>query len=244
VLAIYARGMELGRDPHSLTIIGDCQNIPEFYLGGFEDPAQYNLSEFTYLQETIDNYAAANSFTRERITANPGYNVASVLSPLWTESEACDTRENPLECELRVNNPSVAIISMETWWYDRPADSYAAYLRQIVEFLIDNGVVPIVATKADNLEEDWGINAAIVQVAHEYDIPLWNFWASVQHLPGQGLRVDEGDYFHLTYNGPWFHFYQLDSAWTIRNLTALQSIDAVYRAVNGLDPAPVIDGGF
>ena len=49
---------------------------------------------------------------------------------------------------------------METWWYDRPAENYAGYLRQIVEISIAEGIVPILATKADNLEEDWSINAA------------------------------------------------------------------------------------
>jgi hypothetical protein len=245
--AIYQLGLDSGRDPHSFSIIGDCQTIvgePPYsfsFLGGFSAPQHYNLGSFAYLQETIDHFNQANSFARLRFTSNAGYNVASVLSPIWNDYEACDSHESPLECELRVNNPSIAIINMETWWYDRPAESYAGYLRQIVEYLIANGVVPIIGTKADNLEGDWSLNAAMVQVAHEYDIPVWNFWAAVQDMEGQGLRVDEGDYFHLTFGDVSMFQFQNPNytryAWPVRNLTALQALDAVWRAVNDLPPA-------
>ena len=119
---------------------------------------------------------------------------------------------------------------METWWYDRPADTYAGYLRQIVEYSLAEGVVPIIATKADNLEGDHGINAAIVAVAQEYDAPLWNFWAAVQPLPGHGLTEDG---FHLTQGRTLFDDpASLQGAWAVRNLTALQALDTVWRGVS------------
>ena len=64
------------------------------------------------------------------------------------------------------------------------------------EACIENGVVPILATKADNLEGDGTINATIVKVAQDYDVPLWNFWAALQDLPKQGLQDDGA---HLTF---------------------------------------------
>jgi hypothetical protein len=224
---IYRRGLEMGNDPHSFSVIGDCQNVSVFFLAFYDDPSQYDLGEHTDLQDTIDHFSGA--FSRERAAANGGFNVASVLSPLWADPEACQQSESPLTCEFRRGNPSIAIISMETWWYDRPADTYAGYLRQIVEYAIDEGVVPILATKADNLEGDNGINRAVVAVAQEYDVPLWNFWRAVQPLPAHGLTDDQ---FHLTQGRPFFDDpAQMQGAWPVRNLTGLQALDAVWRGV-------------
>lgn len=229
--AVYQRGLEMGNDPHAFSVVGDCQNVSVFFMAFYDEPGQYNLGEHTYLQETIDHFDG--SFSRQRVAANGGFNVASVLSGLWADPEACEPGEAPLNCEFRRSNPSIVIISMETWWYDRPADTYAGYLRQIVEYALDEGVVPILATKADNLEQDHGINRAIVSVAQEYDVPLWNFWAAVQPLPGHGLAEDQ---FHLTQGRPFFDDpAQMQGAWPVRNLTGLQALDAVWRGVANAD---------
>ena len=85
----------------------------------------------------------------------------------------------------------------------------------------------ILATKADNLEGDHSINAAIAEIAYEYDIPLWNFWAAVQPLPDNGLTEDG---FHLTYAQPFFDDpFRMEQGWPWRNLTALQAIDTVWK---------------
>jgi len=118
---------------------------------------------------------------------------------------------------------------METWTSDRPVQAYEDYLRQIVEYAISQNVLPIVATKADNLEGDHAINQAVARVAADYDIPMWNFWAATNPLTTQGL---EDDRFHLT-NGP--NYFDdpksLDLGWPVRNLTGLLTVDAVWKAV-------------
>ena len=88
-------------------------------------------------------------------------NVAAVLSPLWADPDL-PTGENPLACELRVNNPSIAIISEEEDWSGDVA-KYGTYLRQVIEYAIAQGVVPILATKADNLEGGNRIDALIAE---------------------------------------------------------------------------------
>ena len=161
------------------------------------------------------------------MTIKGGFNVASVLSPLRADKDICNSNESPLACELRVHNPIIAIISLEQWWGDKPAEDYAAYMRQIVEYTIEQGVVPVLATKADNLEGDNSVNRAIAQVAYEYDIPLWNFWGATYVLPDHGLS---GDGFHLTFARNFFDDpLRMESSWPWRNLTALQSLDAVWR---------------
>jgi hypothetical protein len=230
--AIYQRGLELGNDPHAFSKVGDCQNVEAYFLSNFDEPGQYNLGPYSSLQATIDNFKG--SFSRQSAAVQGGFTVASVLSPLMSDPVICQSDETPLECEARLQNPSIVIVSMETWnrKVKQPVSLYEDYLSQVVEFWIGRGVVPILATKADNLEGDGSINAAIARVAERYDLPLWNFWLAAQSLPNHGFDPGLSDHFHLLwarsfYNNP----ARLRDGWPIRNLTALQALDAVWRGV-------------
>ena len=228
-IEIYLNGIAMGNDPHKFSKIGDCQNITTYFLAVFETPDLYSLGEeYGYLQEVIDWYFG--SYSRESIAVRGGLNVARVLSPFHANADLCEPNEHSLACEVRLNNPSIALVSLEENWSSRTAEEYEEHLRNIIEYLIGEGVLPILATKADNLEGDHSINATIVKLAAEYEIPLWNFWLSVQPLPNHGLRK-EG--FHLTLAGPYFDSeWHMRAGWVWRNLTALQVLDAIWRAVN------------
>jgi hypothetical protein len=225
VREIYQRGLELGNNDDRFSKVGDCQNVSSFFLSAFDDPQEYALGDdFEGLQSSIEFFSG--SWARTSASVDNGFNVASVLSPLWSDPAICQPGENPLQCEYRLNQPSIAIISMETWWAQRPAEEYEDYLSQIVEFWIDKGVVPILSTKGDNVEGDYGINRAVYRVSQKYDIPMWNFWLAIQSLPGNGLAEDE---FHLTFARNFFDDpVRLEYSWPVRNLTALQAIDSVY----------------
>ncbi len=225
--AIYSRGIERGNDPRAFSKIGDCQNVPSLFLAPFDDPRLYSLGEeYAGLQETIDWYGG--SFSRDSEAVRRGFNAASVISPFWSDPEMCESGESPLNCELRLNRPSVAIISLETWWEGAP-ENYEKYVREIIETTLAYDVVPILATKADDLEGGHQINALLADLAMEYEIPLWNFWRAVQPLPDHGLLEDG---FHLTMAGNYFDDPQrMKKAWPWRNLTALQSLDQVRRIV-------------
>lgn len=225
-IEIYQAGLAMGRDPHRFSKIGDCQNVSSYFLSPFEFSSAYRLGEYQSLQETIDWFHG--SFTRDSLAVKGGFNVAAVLSPLRADPKQCEKGESPAACELRVHNPSMAIISMETWWSGKP-ENYEKYMRQLLDYLISQGVVPILATKADNLEGEHQINRTLGQLAWEYDIPLWNFWASVQDLPDRGLTEDG---FHLTLGDYFYDNLQTTrTGWSRRNLTALQALDAVRRGV-------------
>jgi hypothetical protein len=226
---VYQRGLAAGNDPTHISKIGDCQNVSTYFLSTFDDPSTYSLgSKYASLQPTIDLFQG--SWSRQSLAVKPGFNVAAVLSPLRADPLACEAGESPLACELRVWRPSIVVVSMETWWGEKPADVYAGYLRQVVEYILSHGAVPILATKADNLEGDGSINAAVAVVASEYDVPVWNFWAAVQPLPDKGLSPDG---FHLTFGRNFFDDpHRMLDAWPWRNLTALQAIDSVYRGLN------------
>lgn len=233
--SIYQQGQVLGRNPHAFSKIGDCQCSTDLFFVNFEWPDEYDLGEYGYLQETIDWFAG--SFGRWNMTIGDGFNAAAVFSPLRANPELCRSGETPLACEIRLHNPSIAIISLEKWW-GSDLEKNEKYMRQIIEVCIQNGVVPILGTKADNLEGDHSINQTVARIALEYDIPLWNFWLSVQPLENHGVQptTSDGtpDLFHLTY-GDFYNFSapeSVRSGWTMRNLTALQVLDAVWRGVS------------
>jgi hypothetical protein len=235
--AIYRRGITLGRDPHAFSKVGDCQVATDFFLVSFDLPGYYKLGENTSLQETIDWFSG--SFSRRSKSMRDAMRAESLFSALFADPKNCQPGEGPLACEYRLYNPSIAIISMEqTWSPHVDVEKYTQYMRQMIEYTISQGIVPILATKADNLEGDHQINRIIAQLAWEYEIPLWNFWAAVQPLPYHGLisNTPTGgkDMYHLTV-GRYFDFSTPDeerSGWTMRNLTALQSLDAVWRGVS------------
>ncbi len=227
-IEIYERGLAMGNDTRKFSKIGDCQNISTYFLAMFEkDSRYYTLGEYDYLQDTIDWYRG--SLSRESLAVAGGLNVARVLSPFHADVEQCEPNESSLQCEIRIFNPSIAIVSLEENWGGKTAEDYEGFLRTILDYLISEGVLPILATKADNFEGDQSINLTIIKLAAEFEIPLWNFWLAVQPLPNNGLR----DSFYLTYDTP--HFDNPDnmkSAWPWRNLTALQTLDAVWKAVS------------
>ncbi len=226
---IYVRGLAMGNDPTHFSKIGDCQNVSSYFLSTFDNPGDFSLGEqYAYLLPSIDQFSG--SWSRDSLAVKGGFNVAAVNSPLRSDPKKCNKGESPLECELRVWRPSIVLVSMETWWGKKPAEDYDKYMRQVVENIISEGAVPILATKADNLEGNYAINAVIAQIAYDYDIPLWNYWAAVQPLPNHGLSEDN---FHLTFARNFFDDPgRMQNAWPWRNLTALQAIDAVYRGVS------------
>jgi hypothetical protein len=74
------------------------------------------------------------------------------------------------------------------------------------------------------------INGIIVRLAREYDVPLWDYWSALQALPNDGLS---GDGVHPSYpsiaGAANFTPDNLQYGYTVRNLLALQALDAVWR---------------
>jgi len=225
---IYEYGLSLGNDPTRFSIIGDCQNVSSYFLSVFDKPGEFSLgTEYSYLQPTIDYYQG--SFSRKSLAVKGGFNAAAVLSPFRADRKSCNPNESPLDCELRTWKPSIVFVSMETWWSEKPAAEYDKYMRKVLDRIIATGALPIIATKADNLEGNNAINATIAQIAYDYEIPLWNFWTAVQPLPHHGVSPDG---FHLTFARNFFDDpKRMKTAWPWRNLTALQTLDVVHNAL-------------
>jgi hypothetical protein len=224
---IYLQGLDQGNNPNAFSKVGDCESRTTWFLSDFDHgPKAYALGEYTDLQDVIDTFKG--SYQRLSLAAKPGFTAASLLTPLWADPAQCKAGETPLDCEYRVHNPSFAFIMLGTNDVTH-LGNFESNMRKIIEDTIAAGVVPILVTKADNLEGDYKINKIIVSLADEYDVPLWNFWRAVQDLPNHGLQ---GDGAHLTYGVNQFdNPAAMKSAWTMRNLTALQALDEVWKGV-------------
>jgi hypothetical protein len=234
MVAVYQRGLSLGRNPDRFSKIGDCQNITPYFLAPFDDPAKFRLGDkYAYLQSTIDHFAG--SWSRVSIAVHGGMNVAAVQSPFWYLTPRpvdCNSGESPLACEIRVYNPSFVIISMEESW-SGDIVKYDRYMRNIVDYVLSLDIVPILATRAEPPNPTVSINDTVARIAYDYHLPLWNFWAAADPLPDHGLTSDG---FHLTPGGIETNYYfddpdRMKLGWVWRNLSALQVIDAVWHGV-------------
>jgi hypothetical protein len=221
---IYQVGLSLN-DPHAFSKVGDCQGIKEVWLGVYDQPGLYHLSpENADLQETIDWFSG--SFNRNGFAVMGGYNARAVLQPALADPAFCQAGESPIACEYRLHRPSLVLVSLEFYYDGRTAQNYEQYMRQILDFYIYRGVVPILATKADDMEGDDSLNLVNASLALEYDLPLWNFWRAVQTLPNHGMDITRPDGFHISVD-----------AWRERSATSLQTLDAVWRGLSDLSPA-------
>lgn len=221
IRAIYEYGQTLGNDPRAFSLFGDCQTRPDDFFGVFETDKDLFESLSPDLQETVENFRG--SFNRESPTAQDGTTPGALLWTQWHQGRYdCTFAETPVECELRIHRPSFVIIQIGTHFESRNTE----YLRRIIEQLIDAGVVPILATKADNREKDERVNHDMALLASEYDLPLWNFWAALSDLPNRGLytRADrplQGD------------IYLTEDATLIHRMTGLETLNAVRRVATG-----------
>ncbi len=224
---IYELGHELHNNPYAFSVVGDCESSPSWFLGDFDrGKSYYSLGDNEYLDLVIN--AFQGSFQRKNLAVGNGFNTASVLSPLWADPESCMQGETPLDCEVRLHRPAFIFILLGTNDIYN-LDNFELNMRKILDNLIGRGILPILATKADNQEGDHKINEIISSLAYEYNIPLWNFWRAVQSLPHQGLQSDGA---HLTWAKNFFNDPKaMENAWPWRNLTALQMLDKVWRSV-------------
>ena len=224
-IEIYRIGQTMSLDPQAFSKVGDCQSVKAAFMGYFDIPERYSLgSDHAYLQETINNFSG--HFNTDGQAVRGGFNAAAVLSPLWADPKACLAGEDPLDCELRITKPIIVIVSLEVWWNGRTPQAYEALMRRILDTIIAHGAVPILATKADNVEGDNSLNLTTAKLASEYDLPLWNFWAAVQPLPAHGMDMKRNDGFHIS-----------TDAWTTRSFTGLEALDSVWHGLLKATPA-------
>lgn len=224
VREIFERGQALGNDPHAFSKVGDCNSELPFFLGRF-DSGDYDLGPYAYLQPAIDYFAG--SFGRQSVTVWTGSHAWSVLDPTWANPALCLPGETPLGCEFRLHRPSVVLIRLGTNEAYSPA-LFEQHMRAIIEYSIEQGVIPVLGTKADQLEGSDRINDIVRQLAAEYEVPLWDFGRVASTVPGRGLREDgfHMTWYPLTYGDP----RALQAGHPVHNLTALIALNTVWQS--------------
>jgi LysM repeat protein len=229
VLEIYALGQSLGRNPHAFSKLGDSVIENPHFMDRFDEPGNYNLDIYSWLQPTIDWYRG--SFSRDSVGVRVGIHSWSMFDPMWADPYECNSGETVIDCEIRLSNPSIMYIRVGS--NDMGAQTmYEANIRLIIEHLLENGIIPILDTKADRNEGSNINNEILVRLAEEYAIPLWDFDALAGTIPGRGVGSDG---YHMTtfYAHDWSQSAAFQTGHGVHSLAGLIVLDAVWRVIYG-----------
>lgn len=234
VREIFALGRTLGRNPNYYSKLGDSTAMTPHMLARFDETG-LNLGPYDYLQPTVDHFAGV--FGEFGVATNYGLHSWSIFDPIWAPEEWCQSGETVLDCELRLNNPSILIIRLGSNDAVSP-DGFNYNIRQAVQWALDNGVVPVIVTKADRFEGPDNINNVLLrQIAAEFLVPLWDFDVVAETIPGRGLDEDG---IHMTYYtaNDFSDPAAFQSGHAVQDLTGLMMLDAIRRIVNNEPVAP------
>lgn len=217
--AVLQDGLARGRNPRAFSKLGDCESQAYWFLGELDEPVKvYSLGPYEDDLAPVVAYYGG-SFKRSSLAAQPGFSAASLMAPIWADKKQCEKGETPIACEFRIHNPLVTFIMLGSNDASNPK-TFEGHMRRAIEYSLEQGVLPILGTKADNVEGDHRINSTIARLAYEYELPLWNYWLAVQDLPNDGLQEDG---VHLTFGSIRFDDpAMMKTGWTVRNLNALQ----------------------
>lgn len=227
---IYANGQQLGRNPRAFSKLGDSTIMAPGLLVQFDQDA-YNLGDFAYLQSVIDQYAG--SFERYGAATHVGLHSWTVFDPMIADKTWCLGNETLPACEFRLHNPSILFIRLGSNDAGIP-ESFDQHTRETVQFTIDNGIIPIIGTKADRFEGPDNINNQILrQIAADYNVPLWDFDTIAETLPNRGL--DPEDNVHInkaTVTTDYTQPAAYQSGQAMQDLSALLMLEAVLQEIN------------
>ena len=226
----YLSGIRAGRNPRVFTVAGDSNSQWGRYQGRVA-AGEFELDAWRGVAARFDP-----SFTRLSLAVRGGTGAFEMFDPAKASSPVCHADEGMFPCELRVSNASVVFIQLGTG--DRFAwREFEANYRRMIDDALAQSVLPVLVTKADDLESWQGgapmghMNDTIRRLAQEYGLPLLDFYAATRTLPTvpnpdlpdrpftqYGLHDEWGYYFHLT-----------DDGYALRILTTLQTLDAISR---------------
>lgn len=194
IRAIYAFGQERERNPRAFSKLGDSNAATADFLMRF-DQRQFDFGDYAHLQATIDQYKG--SFVRYGAALRVGLHATSVFRLELVSEERCQPDEHMIACEFRLHNPSLLLISLGS---NDQSDQFAARMERIIGYSIENGVIPVLITKADRHEgPDNRNNNDLRRLAAQFNVPLLDFDHLANTMPNRGLSSDG---VHLTHYGP------------------------------------------
>jgi uncharacterized protein YgiM (DUF1202 family) len=212
-----------GKNINMFAVAGDCNSDDADYLTRVV-AGRFNLDGYAYLNETVGRFAAG--FPRHSLATHGGLSASTMFDGAWAHPSFChkgvNNTEGPYPCELRVSQASIVFLAVGTGDHINWR-SFEANYRNLITYALQNQVLPILVTKADDLEAQVDgapsgyINDIIRKLAAEYDVPLMDFWKATRDLPNYGLK-DEHPAFHLSQAG-----------FDMRTLFMLKMLDLVWR---------------
>ncbi len=242
---LYAVGQQRGNRANVFAKVGDSITVSILTLNPIGE-GLYKLADYGYLQDVIDFYTPAltrnghNSFNEETVAAAIGWTTYRVLDPEEGDPDLCASDELPLLCEYRLIQPSVSLIMFGTNDVSVLIPEHFRFnLGKIVDLTEAQGIIPILTTipvregYEDRVPQ---FNAIIVGVAQQHALPWVDYGGAMLALGADGLDLD-GAHPSIPpkgYTGAAdFSTPNLRYGYVLRNLTALQMLDAVWRTTAG-----------
>ncbi len=241
-LRLVRAGKKLGNRLDVFSKIGDSMTATPYFLYAVGNGG-LRLGSYSSLQTTVDFFTKTpartnNSFANDSVAAHGQWSTREVLNPAAKFDGACEANETPLDCELRLTKPAVALILFgANDVRGVPLAEFKANLNRIVTITEAHGVIPVLSTTPNRLDDPAAniepYNLAIIAVAQAHSDPLWNFWLAMSGLKESGLASN--DHVHPSipddHNTAIFDPEHLGYGANVRNLTALQVLDALRRSV-------------
>ena len=219
---LYLRAVRLGKDPAMFTVVGDCNSETTAYLGRLA-AGTFQLSKG---QENLETTIArfSNSFPRASAATQGSFSTSAMFDDTWADPARCKAGEGPLACELRMSRASIVFIALGTG-DQHDWQNFEKNYRAVITATLSSGVLPVLVTKADDLEThakspalSGYINDVIRRLGKAYGLPVMDFWLATRGLPNYGLRNEGNDNFHMTPAGS-----------DTRILATLQALTAIAR---------------
>lgn len=232
---LYRRAVKAGRDPRMFTVAGDSNSTWQRAIGRIA-AGVYDFGAHGHLRTVVARFDPA--FARVSLAVRGGAGAADMFDPAKVASPDCRPDEGMFACELRLSRAGIVFIQLGTG--DKFAwREFEANLRRMIDYALANDVLPVLVTKADDMESIQGgasfnhINDTIRKLAREYQLPLADFYAATRSLPvvpnpelpmrpftQNGLLDEWGYYFHLSEEG-----------FALRVLANLWMLDAITRGM-------------
>lgn len=243
---IFDRGLGLGNRANVFSKVGDSITVATwaFYPIGW---GQQQLGSYGYLQSAIDYFSAEiirdgnNSFSNITLSADNQWTSNDILNPALGNPEICSANETPLDCEYRITRPAISLILIGTNDVGvMDGATYRRNLEAILDKTIGRSILPVLSTLPQRRGYETEVeefNAIIRQTAQQYQIPIWELHDLLAPQPNNGLDPDG---VHPSFPpdtlGQWeaaanFIGDKLNYGYNMRNLSAIQALDALWRQV-------------
>ncbi len=193
---IVQTGLGAGNRPNVFAYAGGIPVADPNVLRPFAPGMPYNTAQYGNLAALIDSVNSvdiegATSFSRASVAAGFDWIVTDLLDPARANPGVCQPGEAPINCEIRMTQPSVIFIGVGMNDALRGLDlfTFENALRQTIVTASTQGVLPIVLTMPRG-SVDAGTAAsyseAIVRAASEQGAPILNIWALLNGASAMG----------------------------------------------------------